>query len=136
MEEEKISKVAVCPKCGSMHLGAHVEVNNVKTNNEFNRLEKEGYDIIVELPEITRARKMYCDCIRNYTIRTMDDVELLSIPQEVRDNKYIKHFANVMMRLSNELNDVDEDDEFSELKDVRDDFSPEIRRFILTITGL
>jgi len=68
--------------------------------------------------------------------KTFEEVEDKKIPQEIFKNEYLNKFANKMMELSNRLNEIDDNDVFADDLDIKKDYLPAIREFILNITGL
>ena len=63
MNEEKISKVAICPECGNFASACHVDYVDRKKNNEFMKLSDQGYTIKIEAGQETRNREYGCDCL-------------------------------------------------------------------------
>lgn len=61
-----------------------------------------------------------------------------NLSKEIKENEYIKKFADRMMDLSNRLNEVedDPDKEWRDDEDIYENYLPCIREFILNITGL
>lgn len=65
-----------------------------------------------------------------------DEITLHDLPSEIIKNKYLSLFADKLMHLSNRLNEIDEEDEFTDDLDIKEDYLPAIREFIANITGL
>lgn len=66
-----------------------------------------------------------------------NEIEEYNLPEEVLSNPYLQQFANQMMRLSNRLNEIEECEEGyieSDDLDIKEDYLPAIREFILNIT--
>ena len=69
-------------------------------------------------------------------INTFEEIRELNLSQEVRNDKYVQEFANTMMNLSNRLNEITDNDPFDDALDIKDDYLPSIREFIVNTTGL
>lgn len=67
-------------------------------------------------------------------ITDFKEVEDKNLPHEVISNEYLNSFAQVLMQLSNRLSEVEEGD-FRDDEDLLE-YLPEIRQYILNITGL
>ena len=65
-----------------------------------------------------------------------EEVREYELPIEVWQDHYLQKFANKMMNLSNRLNEIDDDDIFNDAVDIKEDYLPAIREFILNLTGL
>lgn len=65
-----------------------------------------------------------------------DQVTEHNLPEEITSDKYLNAFATKLMDLSNRLNEIDDDDTFDDAIDIKQDYLPAIREFILNITGL
>jgi len=81
--EDKISKVAICPICEGLIKACHVGYLTVHSQNEFLSLRKEGFTILLETAEETRAREMtpYDECwaaLQGKLIMPTSDPELKS----------------------------------------------------------
>ena len=65
--EGKISKVAFCENCQGFILACHVDYLDKKTENQFNKLANQGFQIKLETGEETRAREYTNsdDCLTN-----------------------------------------------------------------------
>lgn len=68
--------------------------------------------------------------------KKFEEVTEYSLPLTVSSNEYIQQFADKMMVLSNRLNEIDDDDDFDDALDIKQEFLPAIREFILNTTGL
>jgi len=66
----------------------------------------------------------------------VEEKEDKNLPIEVTSNEYLNKFADKMMRLSNRLNEIEDDDEFADDVDIKKDYLPSIQEFIMNITGL
>lgn len=66
---------------------------------------------------------------------SFNDVSEHNLSPEILGNEYINKFATKMMKLSNRLNEI-EDDELRDDFDIKEDYLPALREFILNITGL
>jgi len=62
--EGKVSKVAICLKCNGFTLACHVDSLSKQTEKEFTELTNEGFKVIIETIEETRARNYgaYSEC--------------------------------------------------------------------------
>lgn len=69
------------------------------------------------------------------TANTFDDIQEISLPKEVRNHPYLQAFAERMMKLSNRLNEI-EDNTSRDDYDIQEDYLPAIREFIINFTGL
>ena len=59
-----------------------------------------------------------------------------NLSKEIKENEYIKKFADRMMDLSNRLNELECGETWRDDEDIYEDYAPCIREFILNITGL
>ena len=65
-----------------------------------------------------------------------DEIQEHELSKGIMDNPYLQQFANKMMELSNRLNeieDVEQGDLESDDYDIKEDYLPAIREFILNI---
>ncbi len=63
-QEGKVSKVAVCERCDSMIMCAHVDYLNKESEKEFTELSNDGFIIKLETILETKGREFgdYKDC--------------------------------------------------------------------------
>lgn len=63
--EGKVSKVAICERCGHFVLGCHIDYLDRKTEKEFTAFTNEGFTVRIETIEETQSRgySTYSDCI-------------------------------------------------------------------------
>ena len=65
--EGKVSKVAICEKCGCYIKAGHIDYLDKKSEKEFTELTNEGFTVKLETIKTTQKRKIgfYEDCISN-----------------------------------------------------------------------
>ena len=64
--------------------------------------------------------------------QTFDEVEEKKLDFNIKADPYINAFAQKMMEFSNDLNE----NEWLDTDDIKEEYLPAIREFILNITGL
>jgi len=71
--------------------------------------------------------------------KTFDEIQEHNISKVILENSYLQQFANKMMELSNRLNEIEEveigciePDDY----DIREDYLPAIREFIVNIANM
>ncbi|MFW5830788.1 MAG: hypothetical protein ACOCVA_00965 [Prolixibacteraceae bacterium] len=69
-------------------------------------------------------------------MKKLEEYERDDVPEEIMNHPFIQQFAQEMMKLSNRLNTIDDNDNFADDLDIKDDYLPKIRKFINITTGL
>jgi len=71
---------------------------------------------------------------------TFDDIQEHNLSKEILENPYLQQFANKMMELSNRLNEIEELEDEGYIEpddyDIREDYLPAIREFIINIANM
>jgi ATP-dependent helicase/DNAse subunit B len=72
--------------------------------------------------------------------KTFDEIQQHNLSKVILENSYLQQFANKMMELSNRLNEIEqlEDEGYIEPDDydIKEDYLPAIREFIVNIANM